>query len=47
MQGQHSMAGIAMKLGIDAKSIGEWVGRAEEAGQAIGEDEREREDEVA
>ena len=36
----RSMAGIATELGISAKSIGEWVRKAEEAGNPIEEDER-------
>ena len=39
-QSDRSMAGIAMELGIRAKSIGEWVRKAEEAGNPIEEDER-------
>lgn len=39
-QSNRSMADLAMELGINAKSIGEWVKRAEENGQAIDEDER-------
>lgn len=39
-QSNRSMADLAMELGINAKSIGEWVKRAEESGQAIDEDER-------
>ena len=39
-QSDRSMAGIAMELGISAKSIGEWVRKAEEAGNPIEEDER-------
>ena len=39
-QSNRSMAGLAMELGINAKSIGEWVDRAEENGQSIEEDER-------
>ena len=39
-QSNRSMADLAMELGINAKSIGEWVKRAEESGQAIEEDER-------
>ena len=34
------MADTAMELGINAKSVGEWVKRAEDSGEAIGEDER-------
>ena len=40
MQSNRSMADVAMELGINAKSIGEWVKRAEESGQAIEDDER-------
>ena len=39
-QSNRSMADLAMELGINAKSIGEWVKRAEENGQSIDEDER-------
>lgn len=39
-QSNRSMADLAMELGINAKSIGEWVKRAEDSGQAIDEDER-------
>ena len=39
-QSNRSMADLAMELGINAKSIGEWVKRAEESGQSIEEDER-------
>ena len=39
-QSNRSMADLAMELGINAKSIGEWVHRAEENGQSIEEDER-------
>lgn len=39
-QSDRSMSSIAMELGINAKSIGEWVRRAEEAGSPIEEDER-------
>ena len=39
-QSNRSMADLAMELGISAKSIGEWVRKAEENGQAIEEDER-------
>ena len=39
-QSNRSMADLAMELGINAKSIGEWVHRAEEHGQSIDEDER-------
>ena len=34
------MADVAMELGINAKSIGEWLKKAEANGQAIDEDER-------
>ena len=34
------MSGIAMELGISAKSIGEWVRKAEETGDTVDEDER-------
>ena len=39
-QSNRSMADLAMELGINAKSIGEWVHRAEKNGQSIDEDER-------
>ena len=39
-QSNRSMADLAMELGINAKSIGEWVKRAEESVHAIEEDER-------
>ena len=39
-QSDRSMAGIAMELGISAKSIGEWVRKAEESGDTVDEDER-------
>jgi transposase len=39
-QSNRSMADLAMELGINAKSIGEWVKKAEVNGQAIDEDER-------
>jgi transposase len=39
-QSNRSMADLAMELGINAKSIGEWVKKAEANGQAIDEDER-------
>jgi len=39
-QSNRSMADVAMELGLNAKSIGEWVKRAEESGQSIEEDER-------
>ena len=39
-QSDRSMSSIAMELGINAKSIGEWVRRAEESGDAVDEDER-------
>jgi len=39
-QSDRSMAGIAMELGISAKSIGEWVHKAEESGDTVDEDER-------
>ena len=39
-QSDRSMSSIAMELGINAKSIGEWVRRAEESGNPIEEDER-------
>ena len=39
-QSNRSMADLAMELGINAKSISEWVKRADESGQAIEEDER-------
>jgi len=39
-QSDRSMSSVAMELGISAKSIGEWVRRAEESGDAVDEDER-------
>ena len=39
-QSDRSMADIAMELGISAKSVGEWVRKAEEAGDTVDEDER-------
>lgn len=39
-QSDRSMADLAMELGINAKSLGEWVKKAEESGQSIEEDER-------
>jgi transposase len=39
-QSNRSMADIAMELGINATSIGEWVKRSEESGQTVDEDER-------
>jgi transposase len=39
-QSDRPMSGIAMELGISAKSIGEWVRRAEESGDTVDEDER-------
>jgi transposase len=39
-QSNRSIADLAMELGINASSIGEWVKRAEASGQAIAEDER-------
>ncbi len=39
-QSDRSMADLAMELGISAKSISEWVRKAEEAGNPIEEDER-------
>jgi transposase len=39
-QSDRSMSSIAMELGINAKSIGEWVRRAEESGETVDEDER-------
>jgi transposase len=39
-QSDRSMSSVAMELGISAKSIGEWVRRAEESGDTVGEDER-------
>ena len=39
-QSDRSMSSLAMELGINAKSIGEWVRRAEESGHPIEEDER-------
>ncbi len=39
-ESDRSMASIAMELGIAAKSVGEWVRRAEKSGDAIGENER-------
>jgi transposase len=34
-QSDRSMSSIAMELGINAKSIGEWVRRAEESGDPV------------
>ena len=34
------MSGVAMELGISAKSIGEWVRKAEESGDTVDEEER-------
>ena len=39
-QSDRSMSSIAMELGINAKSLGEWVRRAEESGETVDEDER-------
>jgi len=39
-QSDRSMSSLAMELGINAKSIGEWVRRSDEAGNPIEEDER-------
>jgi transposase len=39
-QSDRSMSSIAMELGINAKSSGEWVRRAEESGDTVDEDER-------
>jgi len=39
-QSDRSMSSVAMELGISAKSIGEWVRRAEELGDTVDEDER-------
>jgi transposase len=39
-QSDRTMAGIAMELGISAKSVGEWVRLSEESGDSISEDER-------
>ena len=39
-QSDRSMASIAMELGISAKSIGEWVRKAEESGDTVDEEER-------
>jgi transposase len=39
-QSDRSMSSLAMELGINAKSIGEWVRRSEESGDAVDEDER-------
>ena len=39
-QSDRTMASIAMELGISAKSVGEWVRRADEAGDGASEDER-------
>jgi transposase len=39
-QSDRAMSGIAMELGISAKSIGEWVRKAEETGDTVDEDER-------
>ena len=34
-QSDRPMSGIAMELGISAKSIGEWVRKAEETGDTV------------
>jgi len=39
-ESDRSMSSIAMELGINAKSVGEWVRLAEESGSPIEEDER-------
>ncbi len=39
-QSNRTMADIAMELGINEKSVGEWVRLAEESGDSISEDER-------
>ncbi len=39
-QSDRSMSSLAMELGINAKSIGEWVRRSEESGDTVDEDER-------
>ncbi len=39
-QSDRSMSSVAMELGISAKSIGEWVRRAEESGDTVDEEER-------
>jgi len=39
-QSDRSMSSIAMELGISAKSVGEWVRRAQESGDTVDEDER-------
>jgi transposase len=39
-QSDRSLAEIATELGIHAKSVGEWVRRADENGSSIEEDER-------
>ena len=39
-QSDRSMADIAMELGISAKSVGEWVRKAEESSDTVDEDER-------
>ena len=39
-QSDRSMSSVAMELGISAKSVGEWVRRAEESGDTVDEDER-------
>ena len=39
-QSNRSMADLAMELGINAGSIGEWVRKSEESSQSIEEDER-------
>jgi transposase len=39
-QSDRSMSDLAMELGISAKSIGEWVRKAEESGDTVDEGER-------
>ncbi len=39
-QSDRSMSSLAMELGINAKSIGEWVRRSKESGDTVDEDER-------
>ena len=34
------MSSLAMELGINAKSMGEWARRSEESGDPVDEDER-------
>ena len=39
-QSDRTMIDIAMELGISSKSVGEWVRKADEAGDTFDEDER-------